>query len=258
MCRMMCLFSDQSFQIPFEYLQSFVKNCRFGNWNFQDFMAPHRAGWGFAWRDLTHSKSNSKNHSCTPFLRIKRGLRPIWENKWEDLCKIKSDMFVIHARWALPWDVKFSNVHPITIDGRTFLVHNGIISNNSFPPLKEPKYQQIFQNTKLDSRKYLLSLLDAQKKHENVSDAISSVVKYFCNDLSANGFLFNSQNVWIIDWHNSPIIQRYTYDLAINKHNGIFCVASMPLTKYFKHIPNKTLLHYDFSQKEFGTIKLRL
>jgi predicted glutamine amidotransferase len=219
-------------------------------------MAPHQAGWGFAFRDLPSSNEQSSKGSNILHLRIKRGLRPIWESKWEDLTSITSDLFVIHARWALPWGVKFVNIHPITIDKSTYLVHNGIISSRSFPSINNPSYRQIFQATALDSRKYLLSLLDANKHSNSMTDAISNVVNYFRNDLSANSFVFDKQNLWIMNYHNSPLIQRFTYDLAIQKKNGIYCVASIPLTPDFKYFPNHSLLHYDFTRKRFDKTRI--
>ena len=238
----------ENFSIPQQFLRYFVHNAKYGNWKIQDFQAPHNAGWGMIWRQDDQ-------------LKVIRKLQPLWNFKWESLSKIKSDFFAIHARWALPQSKIIEDVHPISLNGRNFLIHNGIISDRSFRDLilKKPKLN--LSNIALDTRKYL-AVLD-QLKIGEMSDpsfrihAIGNLVSHFNKDLSANAFYISQDSVDMISMHTQPIIQKYTYVLNHGKYKKFQYFSSFPYEKVTgirdHRVPNRCGIHYDFTSQSFTT-----
>ncbi len=242
MCRMMAIFGPKETTIPREYLKCFVKNARWGNWRVQDFLGHHRLGWGLAWVDPKTEK-----------LRVKRSLQPIWNSAWEQISGVSSRMIVLHARNGMPWKRDFHDVHPITLDSRHFLTHNGIIGLESFPEpslaLMEP-----FQETGLDSRRYLISLVEQIQKGLSPTEAFQAVLPDLKLKPSANAFLFTSQDLYMVAYYRPKIYQKYLYTLWYTRlPGGHQLVTSFPTGEQSLRLPNGSCLHFNLSTNSLST-----
>jgi len=230
MCRMLIHYSVHPKTLPLEILKPFIKSCQWTYLKKYNLAGHHNAGWGFAYIPLNSRK-----------LIIKRTLHPIYHCKWEDLTRIKTRFLLIHARKTLFGDKRLENVHPINIKGKYILVHNGTINMKSFPPLNDNKLQTIQENTDLDTRRYLCTILDNLKQHGNVKEAAETTLESIHVNSAANAFMFNLHECYIIKYQNSGYNARHT-TLFIDKSSGELLISTTPLTPNALEIPNKSLI----------------
>jgi predicted glutamine amidotransferase len=216
--------------LSLEILKPFIKSCHWTYLKKYNLAGHHNAGWGFAYISIDSRK-----------LKIKRTLHPIYQCKWEDLTKIKTRFLLIHARKTLFGDKRLENVHPIDIEGQYILVHNGTIQMKSFPPLNDNRLQAIQENTDLDTRRYLCTILDNLKHQGNLKEAIETTLESIHVNSAANAFLFNLHECHIIKYQNSGYNARHT-TLFIEKSSDELLISTTPLTPNALEIPNKSLI----------------
>lgn len=241
MCRMIACFHDAPISLDRDLLAQFVKNCHWGNWRVQDWLGHHGMGWGVAWMDPAGT------------IRTWRSLNPIWRDPWWALPRLKSRLIVVHARFALPWKVRRDDVHPITLDDRHFLAHNGTIKLASFAPLETPALERARRETTLDTRRYLAAVLDGMATGAAPLDAIAGVLRQVRPVPSANAFFFSRAQFTAVEYQTAPLFQRYTYVLAVKRLHPGTCVSSIPFDETFSRLPNGTALQFDFGS---GTLHL--
>ncbi|MHA1340847.1 MAG: class II glutamine amidotransferase [Promethearchaeota archaeon] len=267
MCRMMAFFGKEPIKIPEKYLKIFIRNCHFGNFSRGDYLGHHGMGFGILYFD-----ENERVH-------VKRSINKIWKADPKYFLDIESKCIIIHARKCLPRDKKKEDVHPITIDKKTFMFHNGTIKKSSFSKLNDKFYDQISKHTSMDTRKYLATYLDSLKfEIENNSHSISSndisfpiisqnpqnnlieksynAIKKTLSNLqlisAANSFIINKNFLCIIEYKRDFVFLRnLNYTLNIGKiSNNAYCVSVIPFTRKFKPIPNKSAIFYDFTSNK--------
>ncbi|MHA1733759.1 MAG: class II glutamine amidotransferase [Promethearchaeota archaeon] len=234
MCRMLVVFGPREVSIPGEYLQRFVRNCRWGNRRVQDWTGHHASGWGVSWLDPDSGT-----------IRVKRTIRPIWNSGWRDLLEVRSRLVVLHARKSLPWKRKFEDVHPITHDRHHYVVHNGIISLAAIP-VPSGNLGREFARTKLDTRRYLLSVLDSARGGD-ILEGILRVTRALDGRAlrpSANAFFFGREDLYVVSHFKRTPLQVHTYQLYASRlHGRGYCVSSVPLPGSII-LPNHAVLHY--------------
>ncbi|MBD3351803.1 MAG: hypothetical protein GF364_09990 [Candidatus Lokiarchaeota archaeon] len=249
MCRMMAFFGKNMNSIPSEYLTKFVQMCHYGNWKRGDFTGHHAMGFGVAWLD-----QDTRIH-------VKRSIMPIWKTKWEDLLKIRSRCIVLHARKCPPQSIKFQDVHPITIDKKTFMFHNGTIDKKSFPNLRDPYLNKISKTTSMDTRKYLATYLDLMNQPSfagNIPKIFSNLNKDITLKSSANSFILNRNKLLIVElMRQHSVFKTLKYILNIKKMDTKnYCISVAPFDDDFMPIPNKTTLEYDFDSEKLKISKI--
>jgi len=247
---MMALFGPRKASIPLSNLKKFVKNCKWGNRSKQDWIGRHGMGWGVMWLD------NLDN------IKVKRFFRPIWEYNWEFLTKIKSELIIVHARFA--FEKKFMNIHPIKIKFRGnnfYLFHNGIIKIASFPCLKNSRLKCISQNSEMDTRCFLATIIDFYNSGDNKVDSIKTTllksgIKLFN---SANSIFVNDKDVFVTSFHRkiSPLLEYNTYQLHIYREKkGNCCVSVIPFSDQYFRLPNSSIVHYNIQSNSFSVYKI--
>jgi len=204
----------------------------------------HGLGWGVAYL----SEDNNE-------LVIKRDINPIYHADWKSLTKIKTRFLLIHARKTLPWKRKIENVHPISINEKYLITHNGIIKNFPKKKLKNPKLDGIYKKTDLDTRKYLTSIIDQIQDGKDLKSSLEQTFKEIEIGAGANAFLFNSQMCNIITNHKSNFNGRH-HTLFINRNNDEIIVSTTPLIKSAKEIPNYSLIQINLANLHTTFTKL--
>ncbi len=230
MCRMILQYSLQPRTISMEILRSFIKSCHWGYFNNYDLIGHHGAGWGVSY--ITNDSQQ---------LVIKRSLQPIYKFNWQDLLTLKTRFLIIHARKSIFGERRLQNVHPINVEGKYCLVHNGTIKMSSFPDLNDAKLHKIQKNTDLDTKRYLCTILDNFRSQKTLEKAIEATLKEIEVSSAANGFLFNLNECHIIKYQNSTFNGRHT-TLFIDKFPNRLLISTTPLTSTALEIPNQSLL----------------
>ena len=240
-------YSTEEFNIPPNLLKRFVASCHWAYFRKYDLFGHHNCGWGFA-----YIPENSKK------LIIKRDFNPIYRADWKSLSKLKSKFFLVHVRkTVLPWEKSIEDIHPININEKYVMTHNGIIKKDSFPDLKDSKLQSIIKKTDMDTRKYLCLIIDELKQKLNIKKAIQSALKQIEVKTTANAFLFNSHECIIIKYQNNTFHGRHT-TLFLTKEKNKILVSTTPLSSKAKEIPNKSLIQIDLSNIKIKFSKLEI
>jgi predicted glutamine amidotransferase len=227
---MLIFYSLQPNSIPITILKKFIKTCHWGYLKKYDLIGHHNAGWGFS-----YLPQNSQN------LVIKRTLYPIYHSQWEDLGKLKTRFLIIHARKTLFGEKKLENVHPINIGDKYCITHNGTIKMASFPVLENPSLQYIQENTDLDTRRYLCTILDHMKQEKTLKKAIERTLNKIQVSSAANAFLFNENECHIIKYQKETYNGRHI-TLFIEKTSEGLLISTTPLSSTALEIPNHVLL----------------
>ncbi len=244
MCRMFFKCSLEPFHIDYKILKKYVKSCHWRYLRKYDLLGHHGLGWGFAYI--------SENDND---LVIKRDITPIYHADWKNLTKIKTRFLLVHARKTLPWKKNFGNVHPINIKEKYLITHNGIIKNFPSKKFKNPKLDRIYNETDLDTRKYLSSIINELQKGKNLKIGLESVFNEIEIGAGANAFLFNSQNCNVITNHKNNFNGRHHTLFLSKNHNGIL-VSTTQLTDNAKEIPNHSLIQIDLNNLNLNMVKL--
>ncbi|MFX1267625.1 MAG: class II glutamine amidotransferase [Promethearchaeota archaeon] len=245
MCRMFFQCSTEPFNIQNNFLEKFVKTCHWQYLRKYNLYGHHGLGWGFAY---IPENTNSK-------LIIKRDITPIYHSDWKNLVKIKTRFLLVHARRAYPWNKCFNDVHPINIDEKYLIVHNGVIKNKSFPKLINPKLEDIKNNTRLDTRKYLCYIIDQLNMEHDLKSSLEKVFKKIEIAAGANAFLFNSKECNIITYHNTNFNGRH-HTLFISKNLDRVTVSTTPILSGAKEIPNNSLIQINLKKLNMNITKL--
>lgn len=227
---MLIHYSLQPNNIPIEVLKKFIQSC---HWNYlkkYDIFGHHGVGWGFAYIPIDSKK-----------LIIRRTLHPIYNCKWQDLAKIKTRFLLIHARKTLFGKKTLANVHPICVGDSFCLAHNGTIKMSSFPVLNDNNLQYIQNNSDLDTRRYLCTILDHLKSQNSIKNAIELTLKNIHVNSAANAFLFNLNECHIIKYQNDSFNGRHT-TVFIEKILNRILISTTPLSSKALEIPNGSLL----------------
>ena len=236
--------SLEPFNINNTFLKQFLATCHWRYFRKYDILGHHGLGWGVAYL----SEDNNE-------LVIKRDINPIYHADWKSLTKIKTRFLLIHARKTLPWKRKIENVHPISINEKYLITHNGIIKNFPKKKLKNPKLDGIYKKTDLDTRKYLTSIIDQIQDGKDLKSSLEQTFKEIEIGAGANAFLFNSQMCNIITNHKSNFNGRH-HTLFINRNNDEIIVSTTPLIKSAKEIPNYSLIQINLANLHTTFTKL--
>jgi len=236
--------SLEPFHINYEILKQFIATCHWRYFRRYDIFGHHSLGWGFA-----YLSENNKE------LVIKRDINPIYHADWETLTQIKTRFLLVHARKTLPWKRKFENVHPINIDEKYLITHNGIIKNFPEKKLNNPKLNRIYKETDLDTRKYLCSIIDQIQESKDLKSGLELVFKDIEIGAGANAFLFNSQVCNVITNHKTNFNGRH-HTLFISRNNNEIIVSTTPLTTSAKEIPNYSLIQINLANLDMNFMKL--
>ena len=238
--------SLEPFYIDYKILKKYVKSCHWRYFRKYDILGHHGLGWGFAY--LSEDENN---------LVIKRDINPIYHADWKSLIKIKTRFLLVHARKTLPWKKKYENVHPINIKEKFLIVHNGIIKNFSRNYLENIKLDKIYNETDLDTRKYLCSIINELSEGKSLKNGLETVFKNIQIGAGANAFLFNSQICNIITNHKTNFNGRH-HTLFVSKNKNEILVSTTPLTESAKEIPNYSLIQIDLNNLNMNMVKLEL
>jgi predicted glutamine amidotransferase len=222
--------SSEPQTIPQSILKQFVKSCHWNYFKRYDIIGHHNAGWGFSYIPLKSRELIIKRVSC-----------PIYRCEWEKLSKIKTRFLLIHARKTIFGNKRIENVHPINIGGSYIIAHNGTIKMKSFPSLNDKRLQLILDNTDLDTRRYLCTILDNLNRHENIRKAIEITLNSIHVNSAANAFLFNLHECHIIKYQSDSFNARHT-TLFLDKSFNRLLISTTPLTTSALEVPNKALL----------------
>ncbi len=244
MCRMFFKCSLEPSQLDYKILKKFIKTCQWRYLRKYDLLGHHGLGWGFAYL--------SENDES---LVIKRDITPIYHADWKSLTKIKTRFFLIHARKTLPWKRNLGNVHPINIKEEYLITHNGIIKNFPAKTLGNSKLDKIYNETDLDTRKYLCSIIDELQEGHSLKSSLETVFKNIEIGAGANAFLFNSRNCNVITNHKNNFNGRH-HTLFLSRNHGEILVSTTPFTKYAKEIPNYSLLQINLNDLNLNMVKL--
>ncbi|MFX0076227.1 MAG: class II glutamine amidotransferase [Candidatus Hermodarchaeota archaeon] len=244
MCRMFFKCSLEPSYLDFNFLKKFIKSCHWRYFRKYDLLGHHGLGWGFAY--ISEGDNN---------LVIKRDITPIYHANWKNLTKIKTRFLLVHARKTLPWKKKFENIHPINIKEKYLIVHNGIIKNFSKKNLENPKLNAIYNNTDLDTRKYLCSIINELQNGKNLKESLENVFKNIEIGAGANAFLFNSQCCNVITNHKTNYNGRH-HTLFITKNDNNIIVCTTPVTENAKEIPNHSLIRINLNDLNINMLKL--
>lgn len=252
MCRMFALFGESGRSIPRSFLEKFIKTCHWGKWRQGDFIGHHGMGWGVLWLD----KSDR--------IRTFRSLLPIWRSNWRALLKLNSRCIVVHARFCPPWAISSSDVHPITENKRLYMFHNGIIATDSIPPPEHGRLKKKFNNTGMDTRRYLLSLQGELESaggdlgFQSMKKALDAILPNFNLKPSANAFIVTPKGLGIVEYMKQyPIFKRQTYVLNMSKiSTSAYCVSVIPFDDTFVRIPNHAAVYYDFQKNSLNLAQI--
>jgi predicted glutamine amidotransferase len=236
--------SLEPFYMDYNILKTYVKSCHWRYFRKYDLLGHHGLGWGFAY--LSEDENN---------LVIKRDLTPIYHADWKNLTKIKTRFLLVHARKTLPWKRDIGNVHPINIKEQYLLTHNGIIKNFPSKKLKNLKLDKIYNETGLDTRKYLCSIIDELQEGKNLKIGLETIFKEIEIGAGANAFLFNSQTCNVITNHKNNFNGRH-HTLFLSKNQGDILVCTTPLIKNAKEIPNYSLIQINLNDLTLNKMKL--
>ncbi len=188
---------------------------------------------------------------------IKRDITPIYHADWKSLSKIKTRFLLVHARKAYPWLKNSENIHPINVNERYLLTHNGTITNFSISKMANPKLDTIFKETNLDTRKYLCYVMDNLKQGLKLKDTLEKVLNNIEIGLGANAFLFNSKECNIIKYQNEKFSGRHR-TLFITRDNSSVLASTSPLKPKMKEIPNYSLIQIKLSDLKTKLTKLEV
>lgn len=238
--------SLEPFYIDHKILKNYVKSCHWRYFRKYDILGHHGLGWGFAY--LSDDENN---------LVIKRDINPIYHADWKNLSKIKTRFLLVHARKTLPWKKKFENIHPINIKEKYLIVHNGIIKNFSRKNLENIKLDKIYNETDLDTRKYLCSIINELNEGKSLKNGLETVFNNIEIGAGANAFLFNSQICNVITNHKTNFNGRH-HTLFVSKNDNDLLVSTTPLTDSAKEIPNYSLIQIDLNNLNMNMAKLEL
>lgn len=235
MCRMLLRASLKPFTLEMNTLKEFVASCHWRYFRKYNILGHHGLGWGF-----TYMPEGSQD------LVVKRDFTPIYRADWKALSNIKTRFIAIHARKAFPWQKNPNNVHPIDIGEKYNVMHNGTIKASSFPHLQDKRLEKIKQETRMDTRKFLCSIMDGIQNGKDLPESLKSVLQKIEIGLGANSFIFNSTEAYILCYHGTSFNARHT-TLFFKKNGNDVCFATTPIwTKMFE-IPNNTLFQIDLS-----------
>ncbi len=246
MCRMFLLCSKKNFNIETKILKKFISSCHWRYFRKYNIIGHHNLGWGFA-----YIPENSKK------LVIKRDIIPIYRADWKKLTKIKTRFLLVHVRKSYPWKKNVRDIHPININHKYVITHNGIIKNPSFPKLNDSGLEKIKETTELDTRKYLCYILDKIKEGFDLKEALESVFKQIELGIAANAFLFNAKECNIIKRASKKFTGRHR-TLFIANHGSSIIVSTTPLSSNAKEIPNNSLIRINLSTLNTKMIKLEI
>ncbi|NVM19741.1 MAG: class II glutamine amidotransferase [Candidatus Lokiarchaeota archaeon] len=244
MCRMFFKCSLEPFYLDYNILKKYIKSCHWRYLRKYDLLGHHGLGWGFAYL----SESDNK-------LVIKRDISPIYHADWKGLTKIKTRFILVHARKILPWKKNLGNVHPISIKEKYLLTHNGIIKNFPSKKLKNPRLDNIYNETDLDTRKYLCSIINELQEGKDLKIGLESIFKSIEIGAGANAFLFNSKSCNVITNHKNNFNGRH-HTLFLSKNKDGILVSTTPLTENAKEIPNHSLMQIDLIDLNVNIVKL--
>ena len=239
--------STEPFNIDYNFLKRFVKSCHWQYLRKYNIFGHHGLGWGFAY---IPEKTNRK-------LIVKRDITPIYYSDWKNLVNINTKFLLVHARKAYPWNKCFADVHPINIDEKYLIVHNGVIKNESFPKLLNPKLEDINNKTDLDTRKYLCYISDQLKSGLDLKESLEKVLENIEIAAGANAFLFNSKECNIITYHNTNFNGRH-HTLFISKILDRITVSTTPILNSAKEIPNTSLIQINLKNLNLNITKLQI
>ncbi len=158
---------------------------------------------------------------------------------------------MVHARKSFPWQKNVNDIHPISVKGKYYIVHNGIIKKDSFPKLKLPQLEIIKRNTNLDTRKYLCYILDEINNGKSLKQSLETIFKTIEIGAGANAFLFNQRECNIVLYHNSNFNGRHT-TLFIDYFDNKVLVSTTPLTLNAREIESKSLITISLQNTSFN------
>jgi len=236
--------SLEPFYLDYKILKKFIKTCHWHYLRKYDILGHHGLGWGFSYL----SESDNK-------LVIKRDITPIYHADWKNLTKIRTRFLLVHARKTLPWKKSLENVHPINIQEKYLITHNGVIKNFPKKKLKNPQLDKIYNDTDLDTRKYLCSIINELQKGNTLKNGLENIFKSIEIGAGANAFLFNSQNCNIITNHKTNFNGRH-HTLFLSKTQDGILVSTTPLTENAKEIPNYSLIQTNLNNLNLNMVKL--
>ncbi|MFX1289220.1 MAG: hypothetical protein ACFFFY_11760 [Promethearchaeota archaeon] len=230
--------------MDYNILKTYVKSCHWRYLRRYDLLGHHGLGWGFAYL--------SENHKN---LVIKRDINPIYRADWKSLTEIKTRFLLVHARKTLPWKKNLGNIHPININEKYLITHNGIIKKFPNKQLKNPNLNKIYNETDLDTRKYLCAIISELQEGKSLKFGLESIFKEIEIGAGANAFLFNSEKCNIITNHKNNFNGRH-HTLFISKNQEDLFVSTTPLTENAREIPNHTLIQIDLNNLNLNLVKL--
>jgi len=248
MCRMFFKCSTEPFSISPLFLKKFVASCQYHYFRKYNMIGHHSQGWGHAYL--------SKNDKQ---LIIKRDITPIYQADWKNISKIKTRFLLVHARKSLPKKKALEDVHPINIQEKYLMVHNGTINRESFPQtLEDPRLEEISNNTEMDTRKYLCLLMDELKNADSdLKRAVESTFMKIQSSGTANAFLFNLNECAIIKRQHDSLLGRHSTLFLTREKNSVL-VSTTPISRNLKEIPNKSLIQVNLSDLSMKYSKLEI
>ena len=244
MCRMFFKCSLEPFRMDYKILKEYVKSCHWRYLRKYDLLGHHGLGWGFAYISENDNK-----------LVIKRDITPIYHADWKNLAKIKTRFLLVHARKTLPWKKNLRNVHPINIEEKYLITHNGIIKSFPSKKFKNPKLDKIYNETDLDTRKYLCSIINELKEGNNLKSGLENIFKGIEIGAGANAFIFNSHFCNVITNHKNNFNGRH-HTLFLSKNHNDILVSTTQFTENAKEIPNYSLIQIDLNDLNLNMVKL--
>ncbi|MHA1192652.1 MAG: class II glutamine amidotransferase [Promethearchaeota archaeon] len=233
MCRMFFQCAKQPFTISIDFLKKFVSSCHWQYLRKYNLFGHHNLGWGFAFISQDEER-----------LIIKRDITPIYQANWKGLNQIKTRFLLVHARKAYPWNKNFKNIHPINIGENYQIVHNGVIKTDSFLQLNNAKLEKIRNETTLDTRRYLCSIIDKLKNGIDLKKSLEEIFKTIEIGAGANAFLFNTKECNVITHHNNNFNGQH-HTLFIKKSMDNINVCTTPIINDALEIPNNSLIQID-------------
>ena len=130
-----------------------------------------------------------------------------------------------------------------------------IIKNFPRKKLNNPKLDNIYNDTDLDTRKYLCSIINELQEGKNLKNGLESIFKEIEIGAGANAFLFNSQNCNVITNHKNNFNGRHHTLFLSKNHNGIL-VSTTPLTENAKEVSNHSLIQIDLNDLNLNMVQL--
>jgi len=233
MCRMFFQCAKQPFTISIDFLKKFVSSCHWQYLRKYNLFGHHNLGWGFAFISQDEER-----------LIIKRDITPIYQANWKGLNQIKTRFLLVHARKAYPWNKNFKNIHPINIGENYQIVHNGVIKSDSFLQLNDARLEKIRNETTLDTRRYLCSIIDKLIKGLDLKKSLEEIYITIEIGAGANAFLFNTKECNVITHHNNNFNGRH-HTLFIKKSMDNINVCTTPIINDALEIPNNSLIQID-------------